>query len=352
MWRLIFVLLLSSPPWFVSPRTILPYDQAIPKQSSQQQLERFHFTENKMGSSFNLIFYHHDSAEATAIAKECFLIVDSLNNIFSDYTGESEVGKLASQATNGKVKVSNELFRMIVRSQRAWESSGKTFDVSIGALTHLWRKAVKEKRFPSTAEIKVAKQASGFDHITIYLKKNGIHFSKTGMLFDFGGIVKGYAAQKIIDYLKTKNINIALADAGGDIAMSDPPPGKKGWSIAVNLPEQENDLMERQLQLKNCAVATSGDVYNYVLHNGKKYSHIIDPRTGCGVTSQRNVTVIAKDGATADWLATACSILPIKKALRLAKKEHAAVFIATLKGEKIVTYMSESFDKFFQKKQP
>ena len=88
------------------------------------------------------------------------------------------------------------------------------------------------------------------------------------------------------------------------------------------------------------------------IHNGKKYSHIIDPRTGYGVTSQRNVTVIAKDGATADWLATACSILPIKKALTLAKKENAAMLIATLKDEKIVTYKTKNFDKYFQKKQP
>ena len=332
MLRLIFLLLL---PFTVSA-----------------QLKRFEFSENRMGASFNLIFYHTDSAEAVVIAKECFLIVDSLNNIFSDYSSESEVGKLALQKNLTDIKVSAELFSMITRSKDAWERSGKTFDITIGALTQLWRKAKKENRFPSEAEIKAAKDLTGFKNLTINERSKTISFKKPGIRFDLGGIVPGYAAQRVIDFLKTKNINIALADASGDIVMGDAPPGKEGWTIGINLPENENEIWDKKLELKNFAVSTSGDVYRYTIHNGVKYSHIIDPGTGYGVTSQRNVTIITKYGADADWLATACSILPIKKALKLAKKEHAAILIATLDGEKIVTYKSESFDKYFQKKQP
>jgi len=332
MLRLIFLLLL---PFTVSA-----------------QLKRFQFSENKMGSSFNLIFYHTDSAEAIVIAKESFLIVDSLNNIFSDFSSESEVGKLALQKNLTDIKVSDELFAMIVRSKNVWERSGKTFDITIGAITQLWRKAKKENRFPSEAEIKAAKDITGFKNLTINECSKTISFKKPGIRFDFGGIVPGYAAQKVIDFLKTKNINIALADASGDIVMGDAAPGKDGWTIGINLPENENEIWDKKLELKNFAVSTSGDVYRYTIHKGVKYSHIIDPGTGYGVTSQRNVTVITKYGADADWLATACSILPIKKALALAKKEHAAIMIATLKDEKITIHKSESFDKYFQKKQP
>jgi thiamine biosynthesis lipoprotein len=216
----------------------------------------------------------------------------------------------------------------------------------------LWRKAKKENRFPSEAEIKAAKELTGFNNIIINERSKTISFKKPGIRLDFGGIVPGYAAQRVIDFLKTKNINIALADASGDIAMSDAPPGKEGWTIGVNLPENENEIWDKKLALKNLAVSTSGDVYRYTIHNGIKYSHIIDPRTGYGVTSQRNVTVITKYGADADWLATACSILPIKKALKLAKKEHAAILIATMNGEKIITHKSKSLGRYFQKKQP
>ena len=305
-----------------------------------------------MGSSFNIIFYHADSAEAVMLAKECFLVVDSLNIIFSDYSSESEVGKLALQKNLTDINVSDELFSMLKRSKDAWERSGKTFDITIGALTQLWRKAKKENRFPSEAEIKEAKDLTGFKNLIINERSKTISFKKPGIRFDFGGIVPGYAAQRVIDFLKTKNINIALVDASGDIVMSDAPPGKDGWTIGINLPENENEIWDKKLELKNFAVSTSGDVYRYTIHNGKKYSHIIDPKTGYGVTSQRNVTVITKYGADADWLATACSILSTKKALALAKKEHAAILIATLKDEKITIYKSKSFDKYFQKKQP
>lgn len=316
--------------------------------SCSAQLKRFHFTENKMGSPFNLIFYHADSTAAYQLATECFLLVDSLNTIFSDYDTASEINRLPKQADQ-PARVSDELFSMIVFSNRAWEKSGKTFDITLGSLTRLWRTARNEKRFPSPDEIKNAKSASGFENVVINLSDKTISFKKPGIRFDFGGIVKGYAAQKVIDYLKDRNTDIALADAGGDIVMNNAPPGKAGWTIGINLPESEHALWDKKLELKNCAVATSGDVYRYIIHEGKKYSHIIDPRTGYGVTSQRNVTVIEKDGTTADWLATACSILPIKKALRLVKKEKAALLIAVLKNEKIVTYKTKNFDSYFQK---
>jgi thiamine biosynthesis lipoprotein len=316
------------------------------------QLKRFQFSENKMGSPFNLIFYYTDSTEAVVIAKQCFLIVDSLNNIFSDYSSESEVGKLALQKNLTDIKVSDELFAMIVRSKDVWKRSGKTFDITIGALTQLWRKTKKENSFPSEIEIKAAKDLTGFENLTINERSKTVSFKKPSIRLDFGGIVPGYAVQRVLDFLKTKNINIALVDASGDIVMGDAPPGKDGWTIGINLPENENEIWDKKLELKNFAVSTSGDVYRYTIHNGIKYSHIIDPKTGYGVTSQRNVTVITKYGTDADWLATASSILPIKKALALAEKEHAAILIATLNGEKIITYKSKSFDKYFQKKQP
>src|SRR4030095_12134660 len=169
--------------------------------------------DNKMGSSFNIIFYHTDSLEAIVIANQCFLIVDSLNNIFSDYSSESEVGKLGLQKNLTDVKVSNELFSMIKRARDAWNRSGKTFDITIGTLSQLWRKAKKENRFPSEAEIKAAKELTGFKNLTINERSKTISFKKQGIRLDFGGIVPGYAAQRVIDFLKANKINIALADA-------------------------------------------------------------------------------------------------------------------------------------------
>ena len=332
MWRLFFLILF--------PATI------------SAQLKRFQFTENKMGSSFNIIFFHDDSLQAEMIARSCYSLVDSLNDIFSDYSQMSEVGRLATMTTVKDQKVSDELFQLILFSKLAWKKSHKTFDITIGALTQLWRKAKTEKRFPSKAEIDSAKSHTGLQYLSYDIVTKKISFSKQGIRFDFGGIAPGFVAQKVMSFLKSQNIKSALVDASGDIVVSDPPPGKQGWTIAINLPGSEYEVWNDALQLKNVAVSTSGDLYRYLVHDGKRYSHIVDPRTGYGITSQRNVTVISKYGFHADWLATACSILPIKKALRLARKEHAALFIAAMKGDSIISYKSKNLDRFFERKQP
>lgn len=339
MWRCLFVLL-----WFTYPQS----DHDNFHVAGQQQLKRFQFTENKMGSPFHLIFYCSDSLKAISMADECFAIVDSLNNIFSDYSTTSEVGRLNNESIFSKYKPSDELFAMLVHSQQAWIKSTKTFDVTIGALTSLWRTMRKANNFPSDTEINKARHLTGFQNLQIDRKSKTITSKMPGLRFDFGGIVKGYAAQRMIDYLRSKNITMALADAGGDIAIGDAPPEQKGWIIGINLPEQDDQVMDKRLELQNCAVATSGDLYQFILHNGKKYSHIIDPRTGYGVTTQRNVTVIANDGAEADWLATACSILPTSKALKLALKENAAFLIATVEKDITIINKTPNFDRYFK----
>jgi len=331
MWRLFFL--------FLFPIT------------ASAQLKRYEFTENKMGSPFRIVFYHSDSIKAISLPKECFLIVDSLNEIFSDYSLNSEVGRLTQLKPFQEQKISDELFSMIMYSKKIWTASHKSFDITIGAVTHLWRKAKAENRFPSEQEIKAAKELTGFENIILDPAKQTIAFKKAGIQLDFGGIVKGYAAQRVIDFLRIQRTPIALVDAGGDIVVGDPPPFTDGWKIAINIPESENELWDKRLQLKHCAVATSGDVYRFTIHEGKKYSHIIDPKTGYGITTQRNVTVIYGDGRKADWLATACSILTIKKAFALANREHAFLLIAYFKKEKLIVRKSKGFDHFFEKKQ-
>jgi thiamine biosynthesis lipoprotein len=172
---------------------------------------------------------------------------------------------------------------------------------------------------------------------------------KAGMRLDLGGIAKGYIAQKVIDFLRQEGISKALADAGGDMAMSSSVNNSKGWVIGVNIPETTDDLLPRHLILQNIAVATSGDAYQYIEHNGKKYSHIIDPRTGYGIQSQRNVTVIATNGTDADWLATACSILPIPEAKQIAKQAGAELLITELKNGQVVYHSTEGFGRYWEK---
>jgi len=260
----------------------------------------------------------------------------------------SEISLLAAHAENGKQKVSPLLYDVLQRSMSASKKSGDTFSVYAGALTLLWRQARKQQKFPSKKQVSKARRLSLAKHFDFNIQDSSLNIKVHGASLDFGGIVKGYTAQKVIDHLLTKNIRQAMADAGGDLVMSDTPPGKKGWSVAVSLPDDEDTaFIEKRIWLNNKAVATSGNMYQYLERNGKKYSHILNPKTGYGIISQRQVTVIANDGATADWLATACSVLPLSKALKLAESEAASILILEIINGNISVHKSATFNGYF-----
>lgn len=312
------------------------------------QARKFSYSEMKMGSPFNIIIVSADSVKANHLARKSFQLVDSLNHIFSNYDSSSELSKINAAAGLLPYKMSPAMLDLVLKAKQAFIQSKGAYDISIGPLSNLWRNARKAKDFPSATTVIATKKLVGLDQVKINKRLGTIFLPTSGMQLDFGGIAKGYIAQWVIDYLKTNGIQEALADAGGDIVMSGAPLNTKGWLIGVNLPETTDDLVHKNLQLYNYAVATSGDVYQYFEKQGVKYSHIINPLTGYGVTHLRNVTIIAKTGATADWLATACSILPIKQAKALALSNHAALLVSTLKKGKLHFEATDNFKNFWQ----
>jgi FAD:protein FMN transferase len=312
------------------------------------QLQRFSYTAPKMGAPFTIIFYAGDTAKAAITARECFALVDSLVTILSDYIDSSELNRLCARAGNSRFICSPLLFDILLQSKYAYEESMGSFDITLGPVTRLWRKARKEKIFPGPALVKEKLGLTGFNKVEIDSITNSVYLQQKGMQLDLGGIGQGYIAQQVINYLKTQHIENALADVSGDIVSIGMPPGTKGWTVAINLPESDNELLPKHLLITNKSVTTSGDVYQYMEHDGKRYSHIVDPSTGYGITSQRNVTVIAGDGTTADWLTKACSILPVAKAKKLANRLHAEVLIAEIRKGKLVFHISKGFSTYWK----
>lgn len=313
------------------------------------QEKRFQFTQPKMGSPFNLVFYAGDSAQAATLAAKAFALVDSLNHIFSDYDTASELSRLNQTAGAGRfVPVSAPLYTILQQSTKASKESYGTFDVTIGPLSWLWRQSRRAHHFPTDSAVQEAKANTGFQKLKLDEATHSVQLFQKAMQLDLGGIAKGYTAQAVVNFLSANGVTSALLDAGGDIACSGAPLGKEGWTIGINIPEQANDLLNKPILLQQGAVATSGDVYQYTEHEGKKYSHIINPQTGYGVTFQRNVTIIARDGATADWLATACSILPIRKAKKLARRHQAALLIGVLKKGNVYFYKTKNLGRYLR----
>ena len=303
-----------------------------------------------MGSPFHVIFFCKDSIQANEAADGSFRLVDSLNQIFSDYISESELNLLCATAgMDSFVSVSAPLFEIFLLADEAWKISRGRFDITVGPLSSVWRKARREKMFPHPDTIFQAKQKVGWNNVIIDKENQRVKLLQKKMQLDPGGIAAGYIAQKVVHFLETQNITSALVDASGDIVCTNAPPGKNGWTIGINQPGEANRLLEKYLELKNCSVSTSGDVFQYIEHNGKRYSHIIDPITGYGSSFQRNVTIIVKDGADADWLATTFSILPHNQIKRIAKKMKAEYLITQRKENKIKKYSSPGFRNYWQK---
>ena len=314
----------------------------------QAQTRKFSYSEMKMGSAFNLIIVSADSNKANHLARKSYELVDSLSHIFSNYDSSSELSKINASAGLLPYKMSRAMLDLVQKSQYAYIQSKGAYDISIGPLSSLWRNARKAKLFPEASTVIATKKLVGFAQIKINKRLGTIFLPNADMHLDFGGIAKGYIAQWVINFLKANGIQQALVDAGGDIVMSGPPLNQQGWLIGVNLPETTDQLLNKKLQLSNCSVATSGDVFQFIEYKGVKYSHIINPLTGYGVTNLRNVTIVAKTGATADWLATACSILPIKEAKQLAISHQAALLITTLKNGKLVFEATPNFKNYWQ----
>lgn len=313
------------------------------------QYKKYSFQQPKMGSPFNIVIYSTDSLKAEESALASFKMIDTLNEIYSDYLPNSELNRLCGTSGTGKwVKVSEPLFTILQKACRASEISLGSFDITMSPVIRLWRTARREKRLPGKDSIAAAKQRTGYKFIKLDTINKSILLQKPGMQLDLGGIAKGETAQRVYNRLRENGFPFSLLDAGGDIVAGDVPPQVPGWRISINLPETE-ELMNQQLLLRKKAVTTSGDLYQYLEVNNVRYSHIIDPVTGWALTDSRNVTVIAGNGTDADWLTKACSILPIDKAMQLVKKfPSAEVQIALLKNNRPYFYRSPGFTSYFR----
>lgn len=312
---------------------------------SFSQSKKYTFSEPKMGSPLNITLYTDDSIKVNQIATEAYKIADSLNLIYSDYLENSELNLLSKKSgTNTFTKVSPELWDILKLSVKASKQSEGAYDMTVGSIVKLWRKVRKEKVLPEGNILKNMLKSVGYQYIVLDSLTHSVKLLSANTQLDLGGIAKGYVAQVIVDFCKNEGIEKVLVDAGGDLAMAG-----INWRIGVNIPDSE-ELMERYLILQNQAVATSGNMYQYVEINGKKYSHIVNPHTGLGLTHQRNVTVIAPNGATADWLATACSVLSVKRALHLIKSmSNCELLMAEVQKGKLKMWQSEGFEAYLEK---
>lgn len=299
-----------------SPRTALALcavaslGAATPPDAPEHPLARHEFSAEHMGTTFRIVMYAADESFAARAVDAAFARVARLDSLFSDYRADSEIAALAETAGSGDAVTTSPELADVLAEADAWSrATDGAFDVTVGPLSRLWRWSANRVTLPDEERLAAARAAVGFASLVV--DGRTVRLVKHGMSLDLGGIAKGYAADQALLVLQAHGIDVALVDAGGDLALGSPPPGEGGWIVA--LPGG------RAVRLANGAIATSGDAQRFVVVDGVRYSHIVDPRTGLGVVNAPVVTVVAPDATTADVLASALTVLDTEAARSLVE---------------------------------
>jgi FAD:protein FMN transferase len=264
--------------------------------------QKFVAEEAHMGTIFRISVYAEDPQIALRAA---FDRVADLDNKLSDYKPDSELNRLCRE---GHGPVSDDLYRVLSTALQLSADSAGAFDITLGPVIRLWRL----KRVPDRKEIDLAMTHVGYRHLV--LGDHRVELKLPGMQLDLGAIAKGFAAEEALKVLRAHGITRALVAGSGDLAIGDPPPGKTGWTVALE-PLHERHVVE----LRNTFVGTSGDADQFVEAGGVRYSHIIDSQTGIGLTKRIGVTVIAPDGMLADALGTTLSVIAARNGIESAQ---------------------------------
>jgi thiamine biosynthesis lipoprotein len=286
---------------------------------------RFEFIELHMGSPVQIVLYAATEEAAEAASREAFARVAAIDAALSDYRPDSELMLLCRNAVPGEPQpASDDLLNVLTRAQEISHATDGAFDVTVGPLVQLWRASRKSKTLPTPDELAAARDRVGWESYQVDLEARTVTLLKSDMQIDFGGIATGYAADAALAVLSDHGIRSAMVNASGDIVVSDAPPGRDGWRVAIAPLKSDSHANPEFTTLVNRAVTTSGDAYQFVEIDGERYAHIVDPSTGLGLRTRCSATVMADDCMTADAWATALCILGHDAGLTAVASEPGA----------------------------
>lgn len=296
-------------------------------EAQTETLERFVYRQGHMGMEVRFVLYAPDRAVSERAARAAFDQVGHLDSLLSSYRPDSELMQVNRQAGQGPVPVGYHLFAILERGQALARQSEGAMDVTAGPLIQLWREARRTKQLPDSTTLQAARQRVGWQHLSLNANAQTVAFRREGMQLVLGGLAKGYILEEALEVLAEHDVSHALVEAGGDLVAGAPPPERDGWTVDV--PHSLSGDSSSVITVAHAAVATSGDGVQYVDIEGTRYSHVINPQTGLGLTDQPTTTVVAPDGLVADAVATTVGILGPEKGTSFVRTYHpgATVYV-------------------------
>lgn len=291
---------------------------------------RHSFIRGVMGGSGRITICSEDEAAARAAAAKAFARLDEIDAALSDHRSDSEIARLSQEPFRWHA-ASAALAQALRAAKSVGEASGGRFDPTLGPLSRLWREARRSGIPPCPEAIAEARSRCGWHLLELRESDQGLEvkFLAAGMGLDFGGIGKGLGADEALAVLRAHGMASAIVDLGGDIAVGAAPRGANGWRISLL---SHADAESAVLELAECGIATSGDREQHLAIGGDRLSHLLDPASGEPSNHSPTVTVVARNAANADGLATAISLLDASQAVAAAERLGAWALVRAADG--------------------
>ena len=269
-----------------------------------------------MACDFDVMLNPDGPAFQVEAASESLELVQQLERLLSVYRDDAHLATINRTAADAPVEVDAEVYSLLRRSQQVCADTLGAFDPAAGALVSLWRRCRQENRVPTTDEIEAARAVAGLRHVSFDDANRTVRFDGRGVEFNLGAIGKGYAVDRAGEHLLEQGVSNWLVHGGrSSVRAQGTHAGHDGWPVGLRNPLLP-DKPFATLLLKDAALSTSGTAVQWFRNEGKRFGHILDPRTGWPVETMLSVSVIAPDAALADALSTAFFVLGVENALR------------------------------------
>ncbi len=273
-----------------------------------------------MGTLVEITIYEKSGVDTDLAADRAFAEIERLEKIFSSYIPDSDVSRVSAGAGGMKVPVAPEVIEALKTAVSISDLSEGAFDPTVGALGKLWGYSGEKGVLPSKTEIAKALPLVDYKKIEIDPDSGSIRLSGKAMVLNLGGVAKGYIVKKALDALEKEGVTRAIIHAGGDMAVFG---GDEKTPFSIGIQDPRIKKLLGTARVSDGAVSTSGDYERFFMKDGKRYHHILDPKTGWPATQTRSVTIIAKDHTLADGLSTAVFVLGPEKGMALIERLDA-----------------------------
>jgi thiamine biosynthesis lipoprotein len=269
-----------------------------------------------MGGGFDITVIAVDEELGYIYIQEALAEIQRIEKLISSWDEASETSLINKNAGIKPVPVSWELYKLIERSIQISEITNGDFDITYTALEDIWKFDGSMSSLPNKLEVKQAVDRIGYKNIILNSKDQTVYLNKKGMRISFGGIGKGFAADKAKALLVSKEVKAGIINIGGDITTWGTKTTGDKWLIGIVNPERQGGLFS-WLPILESSVATSGGDANFMLVNDEKFTHVLNPKTGFPSTGINSVTVFAKSAELSDALATSIFVMGLDAGLAL-----------------------------------